>query len=274
MQIKNLLIFIFSVNIFFSPAQNKKNSSADSKIYENFNEFLKYFDKKKINDKSNNTRIPVSVFECVIGNQCMVEYGKQQSKLTIQPLQLLNKNYYVTLIYKIIDATGSLKSDYHLATLTDEGILKKSKNIGTNNTVVKLKDSCKINYYNDKLLEVIKWLIIKNDNKEMIRKIEYNYYTIDKNGFASFFPEYSLGRKFPVISTKIMNSKELELYTLEQLELMKNEIFAEYGYIFTEIKWKQYFNKQKWYNPVTNNIDDLLTDIEKINIERIEQIIN
>lgn len=49
---------------------------------------------------------------------------------------------------------------------------------------------------------------------------------------------------------------------------MRNEIFARYGYIFTEPnEMDMYFNDKYWYNPVYNNVDAFLTPIEKYNIK-------
>jgi hypothetical protein len=54
--------------------------------------------------------------------------------------------------------------------------------------------------------------------------------------------------------------------SVEDLEVMKNEIFADYGYIFTKPKWRTYFGSKKWYKGVVNNVDHLLTDVDKQNI--------
>lgn len=56
------------------------------------------------------------------------------------------------------------------------------------------------------------------------------------------------------------------LYTLS---VMRNQIFARHGYIFKNEKWKDYFSKKKWYKPVSNDVNQSLSDIEKINIEHI-----
>jgi hypothetical protein len=55
----------------------------------------------------------------------------------------------------------------------------------------------------------------------------------------------------------------------EELDLMRNEIFAEYGFIFKTPKWKKYFESKPWYKPQYNNVDKLLTDTDKDNIKFI-----
>jgi hypothetical protein len=57
--------------------------------------------------------------------------------------------------------------------------------------------------------------------------------------------------------------------SVDDLDVMRNEIFAEYGFIFKSPKWKQYFEKQPWYKPRFDNVDDQLTEIDKYNIKFI-----
>lgn len=59
---------------------------------------------------------------------------------------------------------------------------------------------------------------------------------------------------------------------LEDLDLMRNEIFAEYGYRFKSEKWQQYFGSQDWYTPRYDNVDDQLTEIEKRNVQFILEV--
>ena len=56
------------------------------------------------------------------------------------------------------------------------------------------------------------------------------------------------------------------------LDSMRNEIFATHGYIFKSEKWKDYFGKQSWYTPLHDDVSDKLTLIEKINIENILKV--
>ncbi len=57
--------------------------------------------------------------------------------------------------------------------------------------------------------------------------------------------------------------------TIEDLDIMRNEIFAEYGYKFKSEKWQNYFKKKQWYFPQHDNVDKFLSDIEKENIQTI-----
>jgi hypothetical protein len=54
-----------------------------------------------------------------------------------------------------------------------------------------------------------------------------------------------------------------------ELDIMRNEIFAEYGFIFKSAKWKTYFESKPWYKPQYDNVDQFLTEIDKSNIKFI-----
>lgn len=57
--------------------------------------------------------------------------------------------------------------------------------------------------------------------------------------------------------------------TTSELRIMRNEIFAQYGYIFKSEDMLHYFDQQKWYTPLHDNVDAYLTEIDRLNIELI-----
>ncbi|MDO5986863.1 YARHG domain-containing protein [Flavivirga amylovorans] len=72
---------------------------------------------------------------------------------------------------------------------------------------------------------------------------------------------------------EIMKDEYIRSLSLEELRIMRNEIFAKYGYIFREGgKMDRYFKKQEWYRGIYENVDDFLTDIEKANISAIQKV--
>lgn len=56
---------------------------------------------------------------------------------------------------------------------------------------------------------------------------------------------------------------------LEVCELVRNEIFARKGYIFSDSKWDDFFSKQSWYKPDVFFEYNKLNQIEKINVQQI-----
>ena len=76
--------------------------------------------------------------------------------------------------------------------------------------------------------------------------------------------------KYPQSSTRQLTTSELTNLSLEELQIMRNEIFGRHGYIFKEGgEMNEYFSKQSWYKPQFSNVDSQLTPIEKSNIELI-----
>jgi len=105
---------------------------------------------------------------------------------------------------------------------------------------------------------------------------ETNYYENYRLSQSGLFEKLSkklqpsLNRKFPFTSTRVLANDEIERYAVRDLQLMVNEIFADYGKIFSSQKLNFYFNKQSWYQPKSEEIDDLLSDVERLNIQKIQ----
>ncbi|WP_170854743.1 YARHG domain-containing protein [Cellulophaga fucicola] len=79
--------------------------------------------------------------------------------------------------------------------------------------------------------------------------------------------------KYPKSSTSILSYNYLNSLNIDKLNIMRNEIFARYGYKFKEGgKMNNYFSNQDWYYGQNKNVNELLTIIERKNIIRIKQI--
>jgi len=76
---------------------------------------------------------------------------------------------------------------------------------------------------------------------------------------------------YPEASQRLLKPKDVENLMKEDLEFMRNEIFARHGYCFNKKNLRQQFEMQDWYVPNTVNIKGYLTDIEKKNIELIKR---
>lgn len=66
------------------------------------------------------------------------------------------------------------------------------------------------------------------------------------------------------------NGNMMRIYGVD-LDVMRNEIFAEYGFIFKSPKWKEYFLAKPWYKPRYENVDKFLTEKDKANIKFIQE---
>jgi hypothetical protein len=73
------------------------------------------------------------------------------------------------------------------------------------------------------------------------------------------------------VSTDSLKDDDLELIPPSELRLMRNEIFARYGYIFKSEDLRKYFTNQQWYKPLFRNVDKYITTREKYNFEFIQK---
>lgn len=67
------------------------------------------------------------------------------------------------------------------------------------------------------------------------------------------------------------SQRKLTVYDIQYLStwghaVMLNEIYARHGMIFTDEALNKHFKRQKWYKPVSKNIFQSLTPVEKENI--------
>jgi len=71
-------------------------------------------------------------------------------------------------------------------------------------------------------------------------------------------------------SERYLSSEDLNHYSIDELRLIRNEIYARYGYIFKSKDLESHFKSKKWYKPGRENVDDYLSGIEESNIRLIK----
>ena len=77
---------------------------------------------------------------------------------------------------------------------------------------------------------------------------------------------------YPELSLKIQGDDYFKDRTKEQLQLMRNEIYARYGQRFVKGgAMHAWFSKKEWYQPFRDNVQDCLTAIELRNIAAIKK---
>lgn len=78
---------------------------------------------------------------------------------------------------------------------------------------------------------------------------------------------------FTQASLRLLSRVELIKMKKSDLKIMRNEIFARYGYKFKQGgEMDNYFKGQDWYSGQHNNVKRFETDLEKENIKMIQQI--
>lgn len=76
---------------------------------------------------------------------------------------------------------------------------------------------------------------------------------------------------YPQASKRLLTEQELRAYDNATLKIMRNEIFARYGYIFKTSDMVEYFSKQSWYKPTLATAPKL-TSIEEQNVALIKSL--
>lgn len=73
----------------------------------------------------------------------------------------------------------------------------------------------------------------------------------------------------PETSTRELTEADVENLSVEELEIMRNEIYARHGYSFKNKKMRYYFEGLDWYVPMGIDIRSQLSDTEVKNIDLI-----
>lgn len=99
------------------------------------------------------------------------------------------------------------------------------------------------------------------------RDLKAKTFTINRKSF-SYQPTVG---DYPEASTRLLKPADVENLMKEDLEFMRNEIFARHGYCFNRKHLRQQYEMQDWYVPNTVDIKGYLTEIEKKNIAMIRR---
>lgn len=74
-------------------------------------------------------------------------------------------------------------------------------------------------------------------------------------------------------SKKSLTEKELKNLRKLDLEIIKNAIYARHGYSFKKQTFRSFFEQTDWYIPVSNDVEQELTPMEKSNIKMLSRFI-
>lgn len=96
--------------------------------------------------------------------------------------------------------------------------------------------------------------------------VTHDYETGDSHDFL----RNDLVGKYPETYTRLLTDNDLKNKTKKELRLMRNEIYARYGYSFKSKDLKTYFEKQEGYYSSYSDVEAWLSDIEKKNVKLIQ----
>jgi hypothetical protein len=72
----------------------------------------------------------------------------------------------------------------------------------------------------------------------------------------------------------LLSEVELNKFSKDELRIIRNTIFAKYGFIFGSEDLKKHFEQFTWYQATRTNVDEYLTDIDRENIKTIQSVEN
>jgi len=92
-------------------------------------------------------------------------------------------------------------------------------------------------------------------------------YTASKNRIAS-------EAVFKINASKQkLSEKDLKNLRKLDMEIIKNSVFARHGYSFKKGTYRNFFEQTDWYIPVSNNVDNDLSPMEKENVALLNRFI-
>ncbi|WP_289056101.1 YARHG domain-containing protein [Carboxylicivirga marina] len=83
--------------------------------------------------------------------------------------------------------------------------------------------------------------------------------------------KYRLDGDYKVASCRLLKEADIINLSKKELRLMRNEIFARYGYTFKSLDLQKHFLSKDWYHGNSNDVDRYLTDVEMMNIKFIKE---
>lgn len=92
-------------------------------------------------------------------------------------------------------------------------------------------------------------------------------YTTSKNRVASEAIFKINASKQKLTEKDIKNLRKLDM------EIIKNSVFARHGYSFKKETYRNFFEHTDWYIPVSNNVDNDLSPMEKENVALLNRFI-
>jgi serine/threonine protein kinase len=122
------------------------------------------------------------------------------------------------------------------------------------------------------LVIIVSWFVLSN--KDQVNESNNQEETTEVSAAPADTTEISKSTypgNYPEVSERILNYEDVQNKNAFELRIMRNEVFARYGYIFKSADLNDYFENQLWYQARYDNVNEMLTEIEKSNAEFIKK---
>lgn len=117
-------------------------------------------------------------------------------------------------------------------------------------------------------MDIVDWTTTKQGKENYVDEDgKTTIYDVEKQRYASDAVFKINASKEKLTEKELKNLKKLDL------EIIKNAVFARHGYSFKKETYRQFFNNQPWYVPVSNNVDQDLSPLEKENTALLARFI-
>ena len=269
-----VLIFLFKDNLLYKVYIDKANSTnVVSEKLINYNKALKYEYDENIKD---------SMYNVVKNEADFLEQVNKLDSLKQEDLNKLVSKIYIYNIKKALDNEDYKLADRYLQEAKSKNY--KIEQISNYNELAKAIDDKKTEEKKTKEEEErvkeeekkaekrkeeemkenerLKQEKLNKQNEELGSindKLTYNYYN-NYNSYDFINPDSH---------NRYLTEKELGFYDKQTLSLIRNEIYARHGYVFSTQPYKNYFENKSWYYKDYNFKGTPLNKYEKANIDLI-----
>ncbi len=72
---------------------------------------------------------------------------------------------------------------------------------------------------------------------------------------------------------KLLTGEYLDTKSKNEIDLIRNEIYARHGYIFKMEQYSNYFIQKSWYKPIESDMDKVYDDFNSIEKQNIEILV-
>ncbi len=153
-------------------------------------------------------------------------------------------------------------------------LTKEWKGKGVGNPIKECDINCEYNLYNALFSQISK----KGEIPLQLFEEEYkspNCFKVKKHELKKSDPHAMLKTeflgRFPQSSQRPLSTSDFKGMMPSDLKIMRNEIYARYGYIFKTKDMEIYFSKQVGYKAKMENVDAFLSELEQKNIAMIKK---
>ena len=264
------LAILLLISIFATEGYTQEKFSD---TYEDeFKELVAYFfkveeERKKASEYGPNVKIPNSLYYKYFDEE------PSENIVSINAYRLLAHERYIAVIVSVNRPQGGYTVSRLLCCFTKDGEILGKKWLPGTSISYEGGTETRIRSINDTILQTIKREIHFNEGNSEDSKIHrnrYKYYIITEAGISEKYEDQNdFGRIFPYSSKRIIPIEELKELSLEDLDIMRNEIYAILGYNFKSAKWKEYFGSKNWYRPAQYFENNDLSITERENVQNI-----